>query len=91
MDALAFSFLSYEGLPLYSQLLRDADGIAATELEQRVTGIVGLMRRFLSELRSLTDAPFLVHNASGLPLTRWRRLVPLLDPMSEHDHASRFR
>src|SRR6185503_1971637 len=77
VDMLAFSFLSYEGLPMYSALLRDADHIDATELEQRVTAMVGLMRRFLSELRELTDAPFLVHNASGLPLTRYRRLLPL--------------
>jgi FkbH-like protein len=82
MDVLAFSFLSYEGLPLYAGLLRDADTLGATELEPRVTAIVGLMRRFLEELRELTDAPFLVHNASGLPLTRARRLLPLLAPLS---------
>ncbi|MGH7618680.1 MAG: HAD-IIIC family phosphatase, partial [Gemmatimonadaceae bacterium] len=82
MDVLAFSFLSYEGLPPYAALLRDADRMPAGELEQRATSIVGLMRRFLEEVRSLTDAPFLVHNASGLPLTRWRRRFPLLDPLS---------
>jgi FkbH-like protein len=82
MDVLAFSFLSYEGLPLYAALLRDADTIAAAELEQRVQAIIGLMRRFLVELRELTDAPFLVHNASGLPLTRSRRLLPWLPPLS---------
>ena len=78
MDVLAFSFLSYEGLPLYAALLRDAERLGAVELDQRVTVIVGLMRRFLGELRELTDAPFLIHNASGLPLTRVRRLLPLL-------------
>lgn len=82
MDVLAFSFLSYEGLPLYAALLRDADGLGAADLDQRVTVIVGLMRRFLVELRELTDAPFIVHNASGLPLTRARRLLPLLRPLS---------
>jgi FkbH-like protein len=82
MDALAFSFLSYEGLPLYSALLREASSLGASELDQRVTAIVGLIRRFLTELRELTDAPFLVHNASGLPLTRVRRLLPLLGPLS---------
>ena len=81
MDALAFSFLSYEALPLYAALLRDADALGVTELDQRITAIVGLMRRFIAELRELTDAPFLVHNASGLPLTRLRRLLPLLRPL----------
>jgi FkbH-like protein len=82
MDVLAFSFLSYEALPLYAALLRDADGLGRSELAARVTAIVGLMRRFLGELRELTDAPFLVHNASGLPLTRLRRRLPLLAPFS---------
>jgi FkbH-like protein len=88
MDALAFSFLSYKGLPLYVALLRDAPALGAAELGQRVTAIIGLMRRFLGELRELTDAPFLVHNASGLPLTRVRRLLPMLAPLSpEHRRA----
>jgi FkbH-like protein len=82
MDVLAFSFLSYEALPLYSALLRDADTLGPADLEQRVTAIVGLMRRFLADVRELTDAPFLLHNASGLPLRRLRRLVPFLNPLS---------
>src|SRR4029077_3080795 len=82
MDVLAFSFLSYEGLPLYSAFLREADRLKASELDQRAVAIVGLMRRFLTELREVTDAPFLVHNASGLPLTRARRVLPILDPLS---------
>jgi len=82
MDVLAFSFLSYEGLPLYGALLRDADTLGPSELDRRVTAIVGLMRRFLSELRELTDAPFMVHNASGLPLPRVRRRLSLLAPLS---------
>lgn len=83
MDVLALSFLSYEGLPLYAALLRDAEGrLRAGELDQRVAAIVGLMRRFLGDLRELTDAPFLLHNASGLPLTRLRRVLPLLRPLS---------
>lgn len=83
MDAVAFSFLSYEGLPPYSALLREADQLTRQEIEQRVTAITGLMRRFLDALREYTDAPFLVHNASGLPLARARRLVPFLAPLSK--------
>jgi FkbH-like protein len=82
MDVLAFSFLSYEALPLYSALLRDADTLGARDLDQRVAAIVGLMRRFVAEVRELTDAPFLLHNASGLPLTRLRRLLPIIGPLS---------
>jgi FkbH-like protein len=63
-------------------LLREADRLTPEEIDQRATAIVGLMRRFLGELREYTDVPFLVHNASGLPLARARRLLPLLAPLS---------
>lgn len=80
-DVLAFSFLSYEGLPPYTALLRDAVQLSDSELEDRTTQIVALARQFLNSLRERTDAPFLVHNASGLPLRRWRRYLPLLPPV----------
>lgn len=83
MDLLAFSFLTYEGMPLYPALLREADGLSASEVDGRVTVIVKIIRDFMTELRQFTDAPFLLHNASGLPLSRWRKYVPLLPPLSQ--------
>ncbi|HKV75124.1 MAG TPA: HAD-IIIC family phosphatase [Gemmatimonadales bacterium] len=74
---ISFSFLTYEGLPPYSALLREADRLAPAELEGRVTALVGSIREFLNQVREKTDAPFLIHNASGLPLTRFRRRLPL--------------
>jgi FkbH-like protein len=82
MDLLAFSFLSYEGIPPYAALLREADGISAAELTLRVDAIAGIIRRFLEEVRRHTDAPFLLHNASGLPLTPLRRRVPFVPAIS---------
>jgi FkbH-like protein len=79
---ISFSFLTYEGLPPWTALLREADRLSAEELTPRVDALVGSIREFLNTVRAQTDATFLVHNASGLPLTRWRRLLPILPPLS---------
>lgn len=82
MDLLAFSFLSYEGIPLYPALLRDADTLTPRAIVERSRMIVGTMRAFLEEIRARTDTPFLVHNVSGLPLTGPRRRLPGIAPLS---------
>jgi FkbH-like protein len=82
MDVVALSFLTYEGLPLYPALLREVEDLSASEVDSRVTAIIKTMREFITDLRQFTDAPFLLHNASGLPLTRWRKHLPLLPPVS---------
>jgi FkbH-like protein len=40
------------------------------------------MRAFLEQLRAHTSVPFLLHNVSGLPLTRYRKHLPLLPALS---------
>ncbi|MGA2261676.1 MAG: HAD-IIIC family phosphatase [Acidobacteriota bacterium] len=82
VDMIALSFLSYEGLPLYTALLREADHLTDSEIVERAGAIVKLMDRFMAELRERTDAPFLVHNACGLPLDRFRKHIPILPPLS---------
>ena len=83
---MAFSFLTYEGLPPYPALLREADRLSPLDEVHRITSLVGTIREFLNRLRERTDATFLVHNVSGLPLTRFRKHLPL-PPLS----ASRKR
>ena len=83
MDLIALSFLTYQGLPLYSALLREAESLTSSEIEQRVTTIVKAMREFMTDLREFTDAPFLLHNASGLPLSRWRKHLRFLPAISK--------
>jgi FkbH-like protein len=82
MDMLALSFLSYEGLPLYPALLRDADRLGREELQGRATALVGTLRGFVDEIRSRTDIPILLHNTGGLPLDGLRRRIPLLPAWS---------
>lgn len=81
-DVVTMSFLSYEGIPPYAALLRDADRLGPEELTARVEGILGLIRGFVETLRSRTEVPFLLHNVSGLPLTAWRRRLPFLPAQS---------
>ncbi len=82
VDLIALSFLTYEGIPAYHALLRDGETLSSSDLEVRVEAIVGLMRGFLSTLRNHTDAPFLVHGVCGLPLSRWRRHLPVVASLS---------
>lgn len=81
-DLIALSFLSYEGLPLYPALLRDASRSAPRNGSGAVATLVGVMWDFLGQIRARTDAPVLLHNASGLPLTRYRKRLPWIPPLS---------
>jgi FkbH-like protein len=80
-DLVALSFLSYKGIAPYVALLRDAPSLSAAKVDRRVEDIAGIMRDFLGCLREHTDAPFVVHNASGLPLQKVRSLLHVLPAM----------
>jgi FkbH-like protein len=77
-DAVAFSFFSYEALAPYSALMREADRLSSTDRQARVDALMDAAGQFLEEVRAVTEAPFLVHNSAGLPLTPIRRRLPLL-------------
>ena len=82
MDQLALSFLTYLGIPPYMSLMRSADELGASEIQAQASSIVGLIRAFLEQIRERTDATFLLHNASGLPLGRYRRRLPFVATLS---------
>jgi FkbH-like protein len=82
-DLIALSFLSFEGIPFYRPLLREAGRLAPAQLAERVAAIMALIGEFLGRLREHTDAPFLIHNAGGLPLNRLRRYFPFLPSHSK--------
>jgi FkbH-like protein len=79
---VALSFLSYKGIAPFAALMREAPALRAADLDRRVETIVTVMRDFLHLLRARTDAPFLVHDASGLPLGPVRHFVPVLPALS---------
>lgn len=82
VDALAASYLTYQGIPLYRSLLEGADKLGDGEARVLVKGITKFMRDHIDQMRALTDVPLLLHNACGLPLARWRRRLPWLEPLS---------
>jgi FkbH-like protein len=81
-DLIALSFLTYEGIPPFMSLLQHAESASMDEIEQRVIGIVGAIRACLSTIREQSEIPLLLHNASGLPLTRFRRRLPGVPALS---------
>ena len=81
-DIAAFSFLSYEGLPMYPALLRDAERLSPAEIGERVVQLMAQIRQFVNTLRDHTEIPFLIHNVSGLPLTSYRKYQPFVHPIS---------
>ena len=81
-DIAAFSFLSYEGLPMYPAILRDAERLSATDIDEQVVQLMAQIRQFVNIVREHTEIPFLIHNVSGLPLTRYRKRLPFLSPIS---------
>jgi FkbH-like protein len=81
-DLIGLSLFSFEGVPPYTALLRDAAGLSSAELNARVTSLVDLLGGALDIIRSATDAPILLHNACGLPLHGFRRRIRWLPPLS---------
>jgi FkbH-like protein len=79
---IAMSFLTFEGVPAYSGLIRELEHLGRGDIDRRVSEIADLITSFLSEVRDATDAPFILHNASGLPLTRARKHLLGLAPIS---------
>lgn len=88
-DLLSFSFFSYLGLPKYVQLMERCDRLSRQEIDAAVADLMLIVRTFLLEVRSGTQIPFLLHTVGGLPLRRWRRLLPVVPPLSSHQHYVR--
>lgn len=82
IDLIAMSFLTYEGLPLYRSLIRQAHALSKEEISSRINGLLAVMRKLVEDLRAHTEAPILLHNVSGLPLMRWRKHLRFLPPFS---------
>jgi len=81
-DLIAISYLSYEGIPLYRSFLETAEAGNKAQTAELREGVARFIREHLNMIRELTDAPILLHNACGLPLRRFRQLLPFLPAMS---------
>lgn len=81
-DLVSASFMTYNGIAPYRLLMSEAGGCKASEIERRVETILKIVGDFLQLLREHTNAPFLIHNASGLPIRGVRRFSSILTPLS---------
>lgn len=77
-DVVALSFMTYEGIPAYRSFCREVISGARKHAGAAADTLVALIEDYTTSLRAHTDAVFLLHNASGLPLGRWRRRIPLV-------------
>jgi len=84
VDLVALSFMSYAGIPAYSTLLKECDRLSRNEIDGRVNFILNHVHDFIETIRAITKAPFLLHNASGLPLSRYRKRLPFVSPLSKN-------
>ena len=83
-DLVSMSFLTLEGLPLYTALIRESQGISTlTEsATAKCEALLLLIDRFVAEVREITNKPILLHGCCGLPLTKVRRYVPVIPAMA---------
>lgn len=81
-DLLALSFFTFEGIPLYTSLMREAHRLSGAEIDARCEAQLALVRTVLTAIRSTTDITVLLHGCCGLPLGRVRRYVPFISPLS---------
>lgn len=82
VDLLSFSFFSYMGLPKYVHLMEHCDRLSLDEIDQGIAHLMLVVRTFLLQVRGDTQIPFLLHTVCGLPLRRWRQLLPMLPQLS---------
>lgn len=81
-DLVFLSFLTFEGLPPYRSLLRDAAGLSVEQARPQIDALLAAMFGFVSDVREQTGAPIVLHGCSGLPLRRVRLFAPLLPPLA---------
>ncbi len=84
VDLIAISFFSFEGIPPFKLLMKEVEQLSYREIFRRASELIYMAEDYLAQLRTITDATFLLHNVSGLPLSRYRKRIPLLNPLSTH-------
>ena len=82
-DLISLSFLTFEGLPFYTALLKEgASGKSSkVTLDEKCDALLVLVDRYITSIREKTNAPILLHGCSGLPLERLRWMIPAIAPM----------
>jgi FkbH-like protein len=73
---IGLSLFSHNATPLYSALRNDAPKLRASELSERVAVCVEQLATAIQAIRSVTDAPILVHSPAAVSLSRRDQYLP---------------
>ena len=82
VDLVSLSFMSYDGVPLFRRIFRGAGDLSDVEQREAIDQLTFMAADYIAEVREVTDVPILLHGACGIPLTKVRKRLPFLPPMS---------
>lgn len=85
VDAVSLSPFTFDGLPLFRELLIRAE--TSSPDEKSVDSALKVVHAIIEDIRSLIDAPILLHNACGAPVGRDRQQLTSLPPLTRRGHA----
>lgn len=88
IDLISFSFFSFEALPNYGRIIAASEKMSVPEIERYCDSMIDQVKALLLDVRSKINNTMLIHNVSGLPLSRWRKRIPFLAALNKHkQHA----
>lgn len=88
IDLISFSFFSFEALPNYGRIIAASEKMSVSEIEHYCDSMIDQVKALLLDVRSKINNTMLIHNVSGLPLSRWRKRIPFLVALNKHkQHA----
>jgi FkbH-like protein len=81
IDLIGLSPFTFDALPVYRDLLFGAGDLGGTE--EIVSASLSIVGGMIDELRSVSDAPILLHNACGAPTGDDRLRLTTLPPLTD--------
>jgi len=82
VDFLLFSFFTFEATAAYSRMISSTNQLSVSEIKTHCNEIISMVSDFINGIRESSTQTIILHNASGLPLGRWRKRLPFLPPLS---------
>lgn len=86
IDFVGLSPFTFDGLPLFRELLTRAEERPPDE--KSVTAVLDVVRSIVEDVQSLVDAPVLLHGASGAPVGADRARLTSLPPLTRRGRAA---
>jgi FkbH-like protein len=78
VDIISFSFFTFDAFPGFRREFSRAKTLSDDEIEKICSNYIASADHLINEIRSSHSQPIILHNISGLPLPRIRRLLPFM-------------